>query len=40
MVLDYNIDGYRLLTDNTADIAIDTLFLLTEQNRVYFDKFG
>ncbi len=38
MVLDYNIDGYRLLTDNTADIAIDTLFLLTEQNRVYFDK--
>jgi len=36
--IDYNIDGYQYLTDDTTQIADDTLFLLTAQNRKYFDK--
>jgi UDP-N-acetylmuramoyl-L-alanyl-D-glutamate--2,6-diaminopimelate ligase len=38
MKIDYNLDGYAYLTDDTANIADDTQFLLTAQNRKYFDK--
>jgi UDP-N-acetylmuramoyl-L-alanyl-D-glutamate--2,6-diaminopimelate ligase len=36
--LDYDLDGYSYLTDNTSDISGDTLFLLTAQNQRYFKK--
>jgi len=36
--IDYNLDNYCHLTDNSSDITEDTLFLLTAQNRKYFDK--
>jgi len=36
--LDYNIDTYRYITDDTAAISDDTKFLLTAQNRKYFEK--
>ena len=38
MKIDYTIDGYRYITDNTTQIAEDTQFLLTEQNRKYFEQ--
>jgi len=38
MRVDYNIDGYKFLTDSSLEIDKDTLFLLTDQNRKYFDK--
>ena len=38
MRVEYNLDGYRFLTDNSLEIGEDTLFLLTSQNRKYFDK--
>jgi UDP-N-acetylmuramoyl-L-alanyl-D-glutamate--2,6-diaminopimelate ligase len=38
MKIDFNLDGYAYLTDDTANIADDTQFLLTAQNRKYFDK--
>jgi len=36
--LDYNLDGYSYLTDDTSKINEDTLFLLTAQNQKYFKK--
>lgn len=38
MKIDYNKEGYRYLTDDTAEIAEGTLFLLTAQNRKYFEQ--
>ena len=38
MKLDYNIDTYRYITDDTTAISDDTQFLLTAQNRKYFEK--
>jgi len=38
MKIDYNLDGYAYLTDDTSDISQGTQFLLTAQNRKYFDK--
>ena len=38
MKLDYNIDTYKYITDDTAAISDDTKFLLTAQNRKYFEK--
>ena len=38
MKIDYDLDGYRYLTDDTGDIAEDTQFLLTAQNRKYFEE--
>ncbi|NEW60415.1 UDP-N-acetylmuramoyl-L-alanyl-D-glutamate--2,6-diaminopimelate ligase [Sulfurovum sp. bin170] len=38
MKIDYNLDGYAYLTDDTANIAGDIQFLLTAQNQKYFDK--
>ncbi|MBU1666909.1 UDP-N-acetylmuramoyl-L-alanyl-D-glutamate--2,6-diaminopimelate ligase [bacterium] len=37
MKLDYNIDNYKYITDDTTAIADDTQFLLTAQNRRYFE---
>jgi len=38
MRVEYNIDGYKFLTDSSLEIDKDTLFLLTDQNRKYFDR--
>ena len=38
MKLDYNLDGYSYLTDDTLEISEDTQFLLTAQNRKYFKQ--
>ncbi len=38
MKVDYNLDGYRYLTDNSSEISKDTKFLLTAQNQKYFEK--
>ena len=38
MKLDYNIDTYKYITDDTTAISDDTEFLLTAQNRKYFEK--
>ncbi len=38
MKLDYNLDGYSHLTDDTSEISEDTKFLLTAQNQRYFKK--
>ncbi len=38
MKLDYNIDNYRYITDDTTALSDETQFLLTVQNRRYFDK--
>ena len=38
MKLDYNIDNYKYITDDTTALAEDTLFLLTAQNRQYFEN--
>jgi UDP-N-acetylmuramoyl-L-alanyl-D-glutamate--2,6-diaminopimelate ligase len=36
--LDYNLNSYKYITDDTTAITEETLFLLTDQNRKYFDK--
>jgi len=36
--LDYNLDSYRYLTDDTSEISENTKFLLTTQNQKYFEK--
>ena len=38
MKIDYNIDNYKYLTDDTTKIDKDTQFLLTSQNKKYFEK--
>ena len=38
MKLDYNIENYKYITDDTSVIDNETLFLLTAQNKKYFDK--
>ncbi len=38
MKLDYNIDNYKYITDDTTALSDETQFLLTAQNRRYFDK--
>jgi len=38
MKIDYNIDNYKYLTDDTTKIDKDTQFLLTTQNQKYFEK--
>jgi len=35
--LDFNHDGYRYITDDTSELDNDTLFLVTSQNKHYFD---
>jgi len=37
MKIDYNIDTFKYLTDDTTAITIETKFLLTAQNKKYFD---
>ncbi|MCK5854602.1 MAG: UDP-N-acetylmuramoyl-L-alanyl-D-glutamate--2,6-diaminopimelate ligase [Sulfurovaceae bacterium] len=37
MKIDYNLDGYQFITDDTTKISEDTAFLLTAQNRKYFE---
>lgn len=37
MKLDYNIDNYNYITDDTTALAGDTQFLLTAQNKRYFE---
>ena len=37
MKIDYNLDGKKFITDDTTKIANDTQFLLTAQNRQYFE---
>ena len=38
MTIDYNIDGFKYLTDDTTAITSETKFLLTAQNRKYFEN--
>jgi len=38
MKFDYKQDGYLFITDNTAKIDKETLFLKTAQNSVYYEK--
>ena len=38
MIIEYNLDTYKYLTDDTTLINNDTAFLLTAQNRKYFEK--
>ena len=38
MKLDYNIENYKYITDDTSAIDKETQFLLTAQNKKYFDK--
>ena len=38
MKIDYNTDSYLYITDDTTAIASDTQFLLTAQNKKYFEK--
>ena len=38
MRLDYNLDNYKQITDDTSSLEQDDLFLLTVQNRKYFEK--
>ena len=37
MIIEYNLDGYEHLTDDTTEISSKTKFLLTAQNRKYFE---
>ncbi len=37
MKIDYNLDGQKFITDDTTKIDDDTQFLLTAQNRRYFE---
>jgi len=36
--LDYNLDNYRYITDDTTALTQEDIFLLTSQNRRYFEK--
>jgi UDP-N-acetylmuramoyl-L-alanyl-D-glutamate--2,6-diaminopimelate ligase len=36
--LDYNLDNYKQITDDTSSLEQDDLFLLTVQNRKYFEQ--
>ncbi len=38
MKIDFKVDTFKYLTDDTTDIDNETKFLLTQQNRKYFDK--
>jgi UDP-N-acetylmuramoyl-L-alanyl-D-glutamate--2,6-diaminopimelate ligase len=38
MRIDYKLDGYSYITDDTSSINEETLFLLTAQNQKYFGK--
>jgi len=38
MRIDYKLDGYSYITDDTSSISEETLFLLTVQNQKYFEK--
>ncbi|KIM08718.1 MAG: UDP-N-acetylmuramoylalanyl-D-glutamate--2,6-diaminopimelate ligase [Sulfurovum sp. FS06-10] len=38
MKTDYTLDNYKYITDDTAVIDSETLFLLTVQNKKYFEK--
>ena len=38
MRLDYNLDNYKQITDDTSSLEQDDLFLLTVQNKKYFDQ--
>lgn len=38
MRLDYNLDNYRYITDDTTALTQEDIFLLTSQNRRYFEK--
>ncbi|SFV69340.1 UDP-N-acetylmuramoylalanyl-D-glutamate--2,6-diaminopimelate ligase [hydrothermal vent metagenome] len=38
MRLDYNLNNYRYITDDTSAITEETEFLLTAQNKKYFEK--
>ena len=38
MRLDYNLDNYRYITDDTSSLTKDDIFLLTAQNRKYFEQ--
>ena len=38
MRLDYNLDNYRQITDDTNSLTKDDIFLLTAQNRKYFEQ--
>ena len=38
MRLDYNLDNYKQITDDTSSLEKDDIFLLTVQNRKYFDQ--
>lgn len=38
MHLDYNLDNYRYITDDTNFLTKDVIFLLTAQNRKYFEQ--
>ena len=37
MRLDYNLDNYKQITDDTSSLTQDDMFLLTAQNRKYFE---
>ena len=38
MIIDYNLDGFLHLTDDTTEISSNSIFLLTSQNKKYFEK--
>ncbi len=38
MRLDYNLDNYKQITDDTNSLTKDDIFLLTAQNRKYFEQ--
>ena len=38
MRLDYNLDNYKQITDDTSSLEQDDLFLLTVQNKKYFER--
>ena len=38
MRLDYNLDNYKYITDDTSSLTKDDIFLLTAQNRKYFEQ--
>ena len=37
MKIDFNVDTFKYLTDDTTAIDSETKFLLTAQNRKYFE---
>ncbi len=38
MKIDFEYEEFKFLSDDTSDLDSDTLFLLTEQNKKYFDQ--